>query len=344
MIIDRPEDSSVGSTGEKSEPFEASSHTSITPYDYPPPSYAPPGYSPPSINPTAGSAGPSSQYQWQPESSSPLVQPTPSGEFLSPNPSSPVAIVRPSSAPPGSNHSLKRDPLNPPPPSFSRPALPRPLLPSFPPLTLNSRGTALDKGFPILLPMPLYPITHPIFGNPYQQQQQNFIHPFHQRDVLEADWTRLLEDIYITAQLSGAQKIVANVLPLATGSLIGSILFTRGIERNLKKKKSEPVADLVDTWNQCFFHARGLHVILAHGPESISGEFDGPAPDWVGANRNLGGSYSSDSSSESESRGRKRRHVIIRDRMGGRREERRARRARRKADRYEHYRLVVVPT
>ncbi|GJJ10610.1 hypothetical protein Clacol_004837 [Clathrus columnatus] len=342
-----------------------------------PPSYAPPSYPPhnypssesPYAAPAAyGNPGPSSdgQYQWQPPPPSPSYsRPVPSipgtREVFAPPPSHPSSsVTRPWSAPVlGSDHNLKRDPLNPPPPSFSRLAPPRPPLPPFPPLILRSKDTSLDKGFPLILPMPSYP--GPQAANPYQQQ--GLIHPFSQRDVLEADWTRLLEDIYITAQLSGTQRIAANVIPLAAGvSFIGGIFLTKGIEKRMKKKNSEPAADLVDVWNQHFFHSRGLHVILAHGPESLSGEYDGPAPDWAGG-RGSGADFGSDSSSDDDSRRRRKSGGLAgglqgrlearlsgrsgggrrdRDARGGR-EERKDRRAARKAEKFEHYRLVVVP-
>ncbi|GJJ10611.1 hypothetical protein Clacol_004838 [Clathrus columnatus] len=312
------------SEGPLSSNDEKKSYDKVNAHDHSPPLYAPPPYPPHSYSSSANlTAGTGSQ-------------------------TSSVIITRPSSAPPSdSNHKPKRDPLNPLPPSFSRPVPRFPPLPPFPPLTLNSKGSALNKGFPISLPIPLYPSVL----NP--NQQRNFIHPFSQRDVLEEDWKRLLEDIYITAQLTTGQKIglfTAHAIPAITGvGLIGGILVTKGIHRRMKKKRIEPVADLVDVWNQYFFHKRGLHVILAHGPENISGEFDGPAPDWIGIRAEIVGghvaesSFSSDSSSGDELEDKKRttttrrerreaRRAAIKGKIEEKREERRASRARRKAE------------
>ncbi|KAF8520863.1 hypothetical protein BU17DRAFT_17660, partial [Hysterangium stoloniferum] len=151
--------------------------------------------------------------------------------------------------------------LNPPPMSFSRPLPihlhqgppPGAIVPAFapfPPMRLFSHGETLDKGFPVLLPACSVPV-----------------HPFSQRDVQEGDWTRFLEDLQIRGRLTGGERVVSNGLPLTMSvGFIGGLLLTRGIEKKMKRKKNGPVGELVDIWNEHFFHSRRMHVILAHGP------------------------------------------------------------------------------
>jgi hypothetical protein len=74
----------------------------------------------------------------------------------------------------------KRNPLDPPPPAFTRPFAtyfdPRP----FPPLSIKSFKPTLEDGFPSL---PAAPETHLTPGEP---------HPFTTHDIPEADWLRYL--------------------------------------------------------------------------------------------------------------------------------------------------------
>ncbi|KAF8584644.1 hypothetical protein K439DRAFT_1345540 [Ramaria rubella] len=237
------------------------------------------------------------------------------------------------------SHSTSRDPLNPPPASFSRPAPPYlgqgayagnptgsfPQIGPFPPMRLLSNGESLGDGFPNLQPACVY--------QP---------HPFLQRDVTEVDWIRFLEDIQLTGRISGTQRVVANVLPMAVSvGFVGGIFVTRAIEKRMKKKKSQPAGELVDTWNDHFFHPRRLHVILAQGPENISGDVDGPAPDWQGSQGGRSrrarsrSSSSSSSSSDDDKRGRRRHH-------SSRKSERKAEKRAGRAMKNEKFRLVVL--
>jgi len=166
-----------------------------------------------------------------------------------------------------------------------------------------------------------------------------------------------MEDLHITGQLTGGQRIMAQALPLAMSvGFIGGLFMSRAIEKRMKNKKNEPVADLVDIWNQHFFHARRLHVILAHGSENISGDVDGPAPDWGHRSQSNASSSSDSSSSDDDRHGRHDkfgRHAERRQFRAERKAERRARRREdrgdrraRKADKrsmkYEKYRLVIL--
>ncbi|KAF8588170.1 hypothetical protein K439DRAFT_1336018 [Ramaria rubella] len=256
-----------------------------------------------------------------------------------------------------------RKPLDPPPPSFSRPVPPHlhpgapgnypggPLAP-FPPLHLYSKEKSLDGGFPILLP--------PCAFQP---------HPFSQRDIMEGDWARFLEDLQITGRLSGSEKIAATVIPIAMHIGLAGMLVSRAIKGRMKSKKNEPAGQLVDMWNDHFFHPRRLHVILARGNENLSGDVEGPAPDLrEGRSRRSSSCSSSSSSSDDGTNSRHGRHAhrssnpiahiaevraeridrIVerkerrREDRRGRREERRMRRAERRQTKHEKYRLVIV--
>ena len=43
------------------------------------------------------------------------------------------------------------------------------------------------------------------------------VHPFVSHDIVEEDWTRFLGDLGSVAKLSGANRVVAGVAPLAMG-------------------------------------------------------------------------------------------------------------------------------
>ncbi|KAF8520862.1 hypothetical protein BU17DRAFT_46174 [Hysterangium stoloniferum] len=236
----------------------------------------------------------------------------------------------------------QRDPLNPTPMSFSRPLPPHlqqgppgiipPAFTPFPPMQLFSQGKTLSKGFPILLPTCPVPV-----------------HPFAQRDVQEGDWTRFLEDLQIRGRLTGRQRITSIAVPLALNvGFIGGYFLSRGIERHMKRKKSKPVGELVDIWNENFFHSRRIHVILARGPENFSGNVDGPAPDYQGQRSRRGSSSSSSSSSSDDEGGDKQEN-------GGRKREKRAdgrekgqerkeKKSEKKQSKREKYRLVILST
>ncbi|KAF8515632.1 hypothetical protein JB92DRAFT_2717125 [Gautieria morchelliformis] len=265
-----------------------------------------------------------------PSTSSAVLPPHPASQpYIPPEAHTDVAARSSLAGPsrgPGSaaNNSWSRNPVDPLPPSFSRPIAPHlivpnahagyPQLPGFPPMRLYSKEKTLDHGFPILLP--------PCAVQP---------HPFAQRDVMEADWIRFLQDLQQTGRPSKLAA-AADALPIMRLGLVGMI--TRVVEKEMKRGKTEPVGHLVDTWNEHFFHARRLHVILARGPENISGEGGGPAPDWQhGRSRSSSCSSSSSSSSFDDThRGlglmgreeaRHRRRAERRHRKRERREERR---------------------
>jgi len=143
----------------------------------------------------------------------------------------------------------KRNPLDPPPPAFTRPIAyldPRP----FPPLSLQSHKASLQDGFPALPAAPEGPLPP---GAP---------HPFSTHDIPEADWLRFLEDIAIVARLTGSEKGLPMAMRIA---LPGGFLISRGIKKMMTPQKSGDVTDLIESWNQFFFQPRHVRAILTRG-------------------------------------------------------------------------------
>jgi hypothetical protein len=156
------------------------------------------------------------------------------------------------------NRFMPRKPLDPPPPSFGRPApqpSPQYTYAAFPPLTIFSKGDVIADGFDILLPTP--PPGAPSIQGP---------HPFALHDINEDDWRRFLEDLKIQGGLNGSDRLRSNLVPLAlqVSTPIG-FLLTRKMEKGAKSRKSGVVAELIDVWNQQFFGPRHMRVFLAKG-------------------------------------------------------------------------------
>ncbi|KAI0682404.1 hypothetical protein BC835DRAFT_1424476 [Cytidiella melzeri] len=173
--------------------------------------------------------------------------------------------------------------LNPPPPGFTRPPPYHSLMNApFPPCSLLSIDSTLENGFPMMPP-------------PSSLQP----HPFTIHDVVEEDWTRLLNDMKAVGRLTIVNKIVSNAAPMAIGvgffpgnqtlsynivipcpkhKTHAGIFITRAIEKGQKKKHQAVVVDLIDHWNHYFFHPRQLEVTLAQGRVVHAGT-SGPPPD-----------------------------------------------------------------
>ncbi|KAF9810821.1 hypothetical protein IEO21_06769 [Rhodonia placenta] len=149
-----------------------------------------------------------------------------------------------------SSGSGTRNLINTPPPSFQRAPPPGLPYPPFPPVALRTASSDLSKGFPKVPPPPPG-------GEP---------HPFATHDVHEEDWTRFLNDVKEAAALSTTDRSVSNVAPLALGVSFGVA------------GKSGVAGELIDRWNNQFFHPRHMNVVLAQGPMSYSGP-DVPPPD-----------------------------------------------------------------
>ncbi|TFK75484.1 hypothetical protein BDN72DRAFT_757251, partial [Pluteus cervinus] len=140
--------------------------------------------------------------------------------------------------------------------SFTRPppmGLAYPL--DFPPMTHLPIGRySLDKGFPALPPTSLV-----------------VPHPFVTHDINERDWITFLEDVRRTAALSGRERGMALGIPFAMQMGFAAFFVSKYIKRRMRKRKLVDVAQVVDAWNQVFFHPRRLEVVLMRGSERVSG-------------------------------------------------------------------------
>ncbi|KDQ60002.1 hypothetical protein JAAARDRAFT_67681 [Jaapia argillacea MUCL 33604] len=159
------------------------------------------------------------------------------------------------------------------PPSFSRPAPSNLPYTAFAPITIYTLGKRLGDGFPTTLP----PSNEP--------------HPFASHDIQESDWLTFLNTIKEAGSLSGGEKIVANpvVLGIAGGLTFGvgggitGVIIAKSVHRRMMKKKCLAIGELINIWNQTFFHPRKMEVVLAKGPECLSGPTAGRQgfpPDW----------------------------------------------------------------
>ncbi|KZS88193.1 hypothetical protein SISNIDRAFT_401831, partial [Sistotremastrum niveocremeum HHB9708] len=139
--------------------------------------------------------------------------------------------------------------LNPPPPSFSRAADPRFPYPAFQPIWLHGlHKKHLEACFSLIPPTS--------FVNP---------HPFATHDVGEVDWVRFLEDIQIAGALTGQQRLISNIAPISMHVGATGFLITKAIEGRMKRKKEQPVTELIEIWNDHFFRPRRMYVILFKG-------------------------------------------------------------------------------
>lgn len=65
---------------------------------------------------------------------------------------------------------------------------------------------------------------------------------------------RFLEDVAITAKLSGGDHLKAGLLPSVLHlALPLGFLVTRGLQNKARRQRTESAADLVDVWNQVAF-------------------------------------------------------------------------------------------
>ncbi|GHJ88678.1 hypothetical protein NliqN6_5080 [Naganishia liquefaciens] len=90
-------------------------------------------------------------------------------------------------------------------------------------------------------------------------------------DVSAADWFRFLEDIVVSAKLTGAQQVLSNAAPIAMKMGVTGYFVTKAIQNGMMKKKNPAVIETIEVWNQRFFTARGLDVMLIKGKERLTG-------------------------------------------------------------------------
>ncbi|KAH9932302.1 uncharacterized protein B0H18DRAFT_987492 [Fomitopsis serialis] len=148
--------------------------------------------------------------------------------------------------------------LDPPPPSFRRPARPDLSYEPFEPASVKSLDKDLDRGFPLVAP--------PSRVAP---------HPFATHDVFEDDWQRFLHDVKL------ASSLTSNSAQMGRRVGIVGALVSMGVDQMTKSRKSTAVAELIDQWNASFFHPRQMTVVLAKGSTTYSGP-DGASPPDMG--------------------------------------------------------------
>ncbi|THG95419.1 hypothetical protein EW145_g7963, partial [Phellinidium pouzarii] len=135
---------------------------------------------------------------------------------------------------------------------------------SFPPLVIHSKGKRLEEGFYNTLP--------PTDVEP---------HPFAQRNITKADWKKFLDDIQSSARLAASDSRSPQPLVMS-GGIIRNVM--RSLSATATENQREPgsrnsLGALIDTWNENFFHPRGLEVVLAKGSRRLSGNLALPPPD-----------------------------------------------------------------
>ncbi|CAM0136297.1 hypothetical protein VKS41_006898 [Umbelopsis sp. WA50703] len=150
----------------------------------------------------------------------------------------------------GGGGAPQRDPLNPPPPCFSRPPRFHYQPPPFHRMQIPGNGKSLDEGFPTIYPD----------------------HAFNGHDVEASDWVRFVQDLAISGRLDRRQNIKANVTPMFIGGgLALGMLMTRGIKNKMKAGKDQQVGALVDIWNGYYFNPRAINITLVRGTIPLSG-------------------------------------------------------------------------
>ncbi|KAH7912644.1 hypothetical protein BJ138DRAFT_1147962 [Hygrophoropsis aurantiaca] len=125
---------------------------------------------------------------------------------------------------------------------------------SFPNLCLVSHTWRLENGFPELPP-------------PCQIEP----HPFATHDITEEDWIRFLADIKKGASLSKKQNITAKVVPIVTPApIVGRYYVAKYLQKSMLRKNRSVAGDVVDHWNEFFFHPRQMDVVLAQEDDRLS--------------------------------------------------------------------------
>ncbi|TFY65573.1 hypothetical protein EVG20_g5514 [Dentipellis fragilis] len=144
-----------------------------------------------------------------------------------------------------------RDPLKPPPPSFSRLPNPECTYPPLPqPIRIPCQGMHLNSGFLPLFPAPQLLLAH---------------------DVQPSDISRLLEDCHIQGERNLAEDLGANAM--LGMSLMPGLFAADAIMRAVTRKRKHKVSDLVGVWDEAFFAPRRLRASIEH--EGLDGTTSG---------------------------------------------------------------------
>ncbi|KAG2139226.1 hypothetical protein DEU56DRAFT_800256 [Suillus clintonianus] len=139
---------------------------------------------------------------------------------------------------------LLRKPLDPPPDCFSTPSPLRVKSNDFPPFRIPCAGNHLADGFRILYPSGL----------------------LEKHGIQQADWTRFLEDLEISARLAGqGLSAVGSRVPIAALPVRG-IFGARApgvvYDSQFTRSPRDEVQTLITVWNQSAFERRKLRVSL----------------------------------------------------------------------------------
>ncbi|EPQ54623.1 hypothetical protein GLOTRDRAFT_129977 [Gloeophyllum trabeum ATCC 11539] len=124
------------------------------------------------------------------------------------------------------------NPLDPPPPCFSRPPPHNVSYEPFQTMVSYGLGKEIRDGFTQLPP--------PSMLQP---------HPFASHDIQEDDWHRFLSDVKKAGELSTRENITAAVLPLTMNIGLTGMLVSKAIKNGQSRRKQDPTSKLVDVWN-----------------------------------------------------------------------------------------------
>ncbi|KAG1843305.1 hypothetical protein DFJ58DRAFT_46350 [Suillus subalutaceus] len=148
-----------------------------------------------------------------------------------------------------------RKPLDPPPACFSTPSPPRVKSNDFPPFRIPCAGNNLADGFRILYPSGL----------------------LDKHGIQQADWTRFLEDLGISARLAGQGLSAVGsrvpITPFPVRGIFGTRATGTVYDSQFTRSPRDEVQTLITVWNQSAFERRKLHVTL-----QIKGGVDNRAP------------------------------------------------------------------
>ncbi|KAF9653738.1 hypothetical protein BDM02DRAFT_1673500 [Thelephora ganbajun] len=155
--------------------------------------------------------------------------------------------------------SSSKNPLDPPPKMFRRPAPGHYAYIKFLPMSVLAVSDKLQDGFALIPPV----------TTPGEQ------HPFVSHDVTQDDWHKFLKDFQKTAHLSASDRLFQGM----AGGFMRDKIPSPKIQKRMAQNKLEPIGDYLMAWNHYFFHPRRMSVILAKGSRRFSGESDDYPPD-----------------------------------------------------------------
>lgn len=151
------------------------------------------------------------------------------------------------------------NPLEPLPAQFRRISPPNYSYDMFSPMTLIGTTHSLRDGWIVMSP-PAPP---------------GMDHPFMTHDVRQEDWAKFLQDLNQTARWGTINAFRSRGVPRSLT-----------LQRRMYRKNVVPLGEIIDAWNNYYFHPRRMSVVLAQGRRRCSGLIDDYPPD-VGRHRDL---------------------------------------------------------